>query len=915
MSSNPRTGARPPRAGVPPAGGRGHGSADLGGQGGQNRPPPPGAEEGGPDASTPAWQLESRERREEITKQRDASLKKGQTQGGYQQTVSRYNQFVYNQRVAQGEASEGAPRAALVTLHGAHMFLRSLGGEATWAMLDKAIKPLQWKLKVYHQMKGGEAPKLRSYGPIATMLATARKQKVVRQQARYEDRQGQIDLHVTKAQRHAINEHQLWRCSTGEATKPQPLPWDSARQNTEPNPGTEGAQGDRDTDATTGGEGGDTSSSSGDSDTESGLEDAPLRQQQQQQQQAPQQAQQQEQEAAGARKRKRTSKPRGKTKLVIPYAMRFDLLAQFASLGRGHESRERKLADCLAYRLEHVENHAKAAVVAAAVTRLGKTNKNGHARYLGFMRHVEPQLCPTGALALLLFMRFEVTKEAPPSFERRKDWYNIPVSVTGKRSRKTGLPKPISYTTQRRHFKASLVHAGVSQHRKVTHIGRASGAKNMMAMGLSREAVMGFGQWLRSVADNDYITELDPRCLMRQAGVSRADTAAMRYTLPRGMLDPPPELVHKVFTWVDNHRPCVIARNAGNGPEAGKDLAAEGFLNLMVHLRHVLLQDCVFLQASHPYLSIFGHALFHGPRWEAWCEQLRGFVEKQEAEESTTTALPEAVAEAMGNLRRQVREATRQSEQRDKEILDGVRALLERHEGGQGGGGGGGGGGAGMGPVLGIIGAAVTHLMDPPEVLAQRVLEAARAGQAAPMAGGQPGNAPRQQDDEGVGDHRTGDGAPHILIKGVKTVMEVWNEFHVGSPGRTPLCKLIADHGMEWRDERYVSKQVFSERMTLLGAVVHLGQHRNVSNTDAALWLQAYQEHKQWHVNKVRKEMGILRAQGKKEGRGWGALVYEVVGIPTVLSKLRTTMGGRTRDDVNDVTVCFEARSVKDVDG
>jgi len=84
------------------------------------------------------------------------------------------------------------------------------------------------------------------------------------------------------------------------------------------------------------------------------------------------------------------------------------------------------------------------------------------------------------------------------------------------------------------------MHAGITQHRKVTHIGRASGSKDMMAMGLNREEVMGHARWLRAVADKCYITELAPRALLAQAGASHSDLGAMRYVLPRGMLEPPP---------------------------------------------------------------------------------------------------------------------------------------------------------------------------------------------------------------------------------------------------------------------------------------------------------------------------------------------------------------------------------------
>lgn len=258
----------------------------------------------------------------------------------------------------------------------------------------------------------------------------------------------------------------------------------------------------REPDSTTVGEG-EESSSSSDNEEDTPVNDLPL--------------------PRAQRKRKRKPKPRGKSKVVRPYAIRYLMLSQFASLARSQDSRDTVLADCFYYEMESLEPHTKAAVVAASVTRKGKTNQNGHGEFLGFLRNPDPSMCPVGAMALLLFARWELAKEKPPSFEKPQDWYNIPLSVTGALDRKMKLPTGVAYPTHRRWFKAALVHGGVSQHRKVTHICRASRAKDLMSKGLAREEVMGHARWLRAVADKDYITELTPKALLAGANVPQAD--------------------------------------------------------------------------------------------------------------------------------------------------------------------------------------------------------------------------------------------------------------------------------------------------------------------------------------------------------------------------------------------------------
>jgi len=138
-------------------------------------------------------------------------------------------------------------------------------------------------------------------------------------------------------------------------------------------------------------------------------------------------------------------------------------------------------------------------------------------------------------------------------------------------------------------------------------------------------------------------------------------------------------------------------------------------------------------------------------------------------------------------------------------------------------------------------------------------------------------------------------------------VRQVWDEFHVGSPGRAPLCRLIATQGPtgSWRDERYISKHVFNDRLAVVDAVVHLGQRAIITNTNAALWLDAYQSYKKMHVSGLKKVLWALKGQAQREGKGWGDLIYTLVNIPVVVEGLIVS-GGRTQKDVTEVRTCAE---------
>jgi hypothetical protein len=47
--------------------------------------------------------------------------------------------------------------------------------------------------------------------------------------------------------------------------------------------------------------------------------------------------------------------------------------------------------------------------------------------FMGAVRYKDPLFCMQGALAQLFFWRWHIAGEAPPSFQRRSDWYRIKV--------------------------------------------------------------------------------------------------------------------------------------------------------------------------------------------------------------------------------------------------------------------------------------------------------------------------------------------------------------------------------------------------------------------------------------------------------------------------------------------------------
>jgi Centromere DNA-binding protein complex CBF3 subunit, domain 2 len=73
--------------------------------------------------------------------------------------------------------------------------------------------------------------------------------------------------------------------------------------------------------------------------------------------------------------------------------------------------------------------------------------------------------------------------------------------------------------------------------------------------------------------------------------------------------DPPPELLHQLFPWIEREQAALNARAAVN-PNA-RDYALKHFLGLLSWFRLVLLQDAAVLSNSYGSLPIFGYPPFN----------------------------------------------------------------------------------------------------------------------------------------------------------------------------------------------------------------------------------------------------------------------------------------------------------------
>ena len=73
-----------------------------------------------------------------------------------------------------------------------------------------------------------------------------------------------------------------------------------------------------------------------------------------------------------------------------------------------------------------------------------------------------------------------------------------------------------------------------------------------------------------------------------------------------------------LWPWVDD---AIAAYTAGLVPNP--DQAGKHFLELLLRLRYVFLQDAAVLQPQFPGLRLWRHAVFRDPAWEPFAAKVR----------------------------------------------------------------------------------------------------------------------------------------------------------------------------------------------------------------------------------------------------------------------------------------------------
>lgn len=352
---------------------------------------------------------------------------------------------------------------------------------------------------------------------------------------------------------------------------------------------------------------------------------------------------------------------------------RIDLLLGHYYLLRGENRRKMELADLSLLDYPQTEGPTTCGCL-VSLLQDGKMNKTAKKEFMGSLRHKDPMFCTQGALAQLLFWRWHIAGEAPPSFRSRQDWYRIKVLVGQNREQE------LSYPTQLQETWRVFGAVGLATSKK-THLPRRAGAQAAETYGTSLAQISQAGRWNQSVLCQAYLTHL-PRQFMRiVAGFSGTSGD---YFLTRAAYEPPDALQRQLWPWIEEWEPRFEARARrcrwARGGLDEDDLAGDGFLKLMRRLRIVLLQDLAVLQPRFPSLPFFDHTPFCGPQWDEFAHTVQAGVGEAVVPQSLLVqrALPElyGLLESTGKaILHSSQQLTSQLAQRLEEGLQNIRSV------------------------------------------------------------------------------------------------------------------------------------------------------------------------------------------------------------------------------------------------
>ena len=222
------------------------------------------------------------------------------------------------------------------------------------------------------------------------------------------------------------------------------------------------------------------------------------------------------------------------------------------------------------------------------------------------MRHKDVNMCPVGALAFYLAIRFEKTQEFKyfngKDFMDNQKWFDRKLLVDPTRS-DVDLDKSMNNNSYKNAIKTVLEELNIPSIHFV-HLGRTLGPKIMEMLQMSSDAIRLLGNWEPKIQETSYSTKLPMAAIRAMGGFETAQ--GMHYN-PRTVVTDGLNVLKQMtpFSWVSS---CLADVEIA-ALEGHNKYTALCFLKIMDDLNTVLIQDAAAMAIKFPERQ--NHPLYH----------------------------------------------------------------------------------------------------------------------------------------------------------------------------------------------------------------------------------------------------------------------------------------------------------------
>ncbi|POM76832.1 Short-chain dehydrogenase [Phytophthora palmivora] len=293
------------------------------------------------------------------------------------------------------------------------------------------------------------------------------------------------------------------------------------------------------------------------------------------------------------------------------------------------------------------------------ITEQGKTNQYGRREFGSCIRHTNAEACPIGALALYFFLRWCVRMESIPDFLQPQKWYDVKVFRSGK-----DATTAMSY---RAHYDATVkAFTFLNMYSKAKpHVARGSGSRMTELAGATDSQIRRLGRWNASAMEGCYLTA-NPREAMRSLAGFLPDRRT--FFLERASLSPPENHQREIFPFVENYMSAYMQHSAPH-------IAIGVYLNLLLYLRIVILQDAVRLRDVHPTHKLWSFSPFNSSAFDMFATYLKDKIATEQTPQ--TTMLCALVPDLINHVKQQHQQTLSHIESKISEVGTSVLSIKE----------------------------------------------------------------------------------------------------------------------------------------------------------------------------------------------------------------------------------------------